>query len=477
MQTCPINLSSCPPGSILDTNPQRGQTAKVYAQVTNTGLQPGTNVRVTALFADASAGLPLLPASFWSTTFPAGSTTCGALDTSTGWHFAELANPCRVIPVVNPDVPEVVMFNWTVPMSQAEHSCMLIITESASDPLDPNIRSTNEVRTWELVPNNRQISLRNLHVIDTPPTPMGGTPRGIETMMVPNPSQSNFIELVFSSVDLPPSALLGVILPTRQDVYVQGAHVAEQKLSEAQRSRVLGINGNPDAFYRITDSREAVFRLPVPRGQTWMIAVVYDTGEMKDGMTARWSVLARQGNQIFGGNTYYIRPNVSGTGGGGGGTGGGTGGSGGTGSSGFFSIGLRAGVAIPQGTFNTFFDPGIAATADLEYHATNQFSVAGLFGYRRFSGPFSSHLNLYQFSAGPKFYLTSGSIRPFVNGGVGAFVFQSGTTKFGMHTGGGFQFRVWPKVWLEAEYQYHNVFTSGSNFQFSTVQGGARFRF
>lgn len=155
----------------------------------------------------------------------------------------------------------------------------------------------------------------------------------------------------------------------------------------------------------------------------------------------------------------------------------GTSGGGGTGGSGFFSIGGRAGVAIPHGTFNNFFDTSIAATVDLEYHATNQFSVAGLLGYRRFSGPFSSHLNLYQVSAGPKFYFTTGSTRPFVNGGVGAFVFESSTTKFGIHTGGGLQFRVWPKVWFEAEYNFHNVFTSGSNFRYSTVQGGARFRF
>lgn len=102
MQSCPINLSDCPPGTLLDASPQRGQTARVYAQVNNVGLQPASDVRVVALFADASTGLPLLPADFWTTTFPAGSTGCGALDTSTGWHFADPSNPCRVIPVVNP---------------------------------------------------------------------------------------------------------------------------------------------------------------------------------------------------------------------------------------------------------------------------------------------------------------------------------------------------------------------------------------
>jgi hypothetical protein len=149
----------------------------------------------------------------------------------------------------------------------------------------------------------------------------------------------------------------------------------------------------------------------------------------------------------------------------------------GTGGSGYFSVGGRAGVAIPHGTFNNFFDPSIAVTVDVEYHARDQFSVAGLLGYRRFSGPFSSHLNLYQVSAGPKFYLTKGSTRPFVNAGAGAFVFESGTTKFGVHTGGGLQVRAWPRTWLEVEYNFHNVFTSGSNTRYSTAQGGVRFRF
>ena len=143
----------------------------------------------------------------------------------------------------------------------------------------------------------------------------------------------------------------------------------------------------------------------------------------------------------------------------------------------FFSVGGRVGVAIPHGEVNDFFDPNIAATADLEYHATDQFSIAGLFGYRRFSSSFSGHENLYQISAGPKFYLTTDSTRPFVNGGAGAFVDDTGTVRFGLHLGGGLQFQVSPKVALEGEYQFHNVFVGGANFRFSTVQGGVRFRF
>jgi hypothetical protein len=149
------------------------------------------------------------------------------------------------------------------------------------------------------------------------------------------------------------------------------------------------------------------------------------------------------------------------------------------GSGGFFSLGLRGGVAIPHSPFNSIYDASGAFTADLEYHATNFFSVSGQFGYRRFSSgtPLVSGLNLFQFSGGPKVYLSNSAARPFINGGIGAFKFDPGSTKFGTYVGGGMQFRVWPKLWLEGEYDFHSVFTPGQNFKFSTVQGGVRIRF
>jgi len=46
--------------------------------------------------------------------------------------------------VVNPSVPETAQFTWDVPRPRRTHTCMLTIVESADDPLDPTIRSTNE---------------------------------------------------------------------------------------------------------------------------------------------------------------------------------------------------------------------------------------------------------------------------------------------------------------------------------------------
>jgi hypothetical protein len=307
VETCPIHVAACPAGTILDADPQRGQPARVYAQVNNMGLQPGTNVRVTALFADASTGLPDLPVDFWTTTFPAGSSNCGALTPGSGWQFADPANPCRVIPVVNPDLPEPVGFNWNVPAGQAGHSCMLIVSESNSDPIQPTVRATNERRISELVPNNHQISLRNLHVIDAPPGPAGGS-NGMEGMNVSNPDRElRFVDLIVSRVDLSKDAVVGFLLPTRNGVESEGVQVAKIVLSVKQQRLARELRVSSKTFYRVKASGEARIRLPVLPGKTWRLGLVYNAGRIPAGSSARFSVIARQGDRVLGGNTYIIR--------------------------------------------------------------------------------------------------------------------------------------------------------------------------
>jgi hypothetical protein len=309
VETCPIHVADCPAGTIRDADPQRGQAARVYAQVNNMGLRAATNVRVTALFADASTGLPALPADFWTTTFPAGSTTCGALTTGSGWQFADAANPCRLIPVVNPEFPETVQFDWNVPAAQAGHSCMLIIVESTADPIQASVRATNERRIAELVPNNRQITLRNLHVIDAPPAPAGGASNAVEGMDASNSDRElRYIDLIVSRVDLPKDATVGFLLPTRDGVEAEGARAETIKLTASQQRLARELKVSSRAFYRITSCCEARIRLPVPPGQTWRLGLVYDARNIPVDTSARVSVIAKQGDKVLGGNTYVIRP-------------------------------------------------------------------------------------------------------------------------------------------------------------------------
>lgn len=313
-QTCPIHLSDCPAGSIRDADPQRGQAARVYVNVSNMGLLSASNVRVTALFGNANGGLPSLPGNFWSTTFPAipalpAVPTCGALDTSTGWQFADPANPCPVIPVVNPDLPEVARFNWSVPMGQSGHSCMLVIVESLDDPIDASIRMTNETNVNTLVPNHRHVSLRNLHVIDASPAPAGGgAPRGMEPMQVGNPGdKARRIELLVSRAGLPRDAVLSLILPTREGVSVKGARLADAALLPDDLKRVRELKLDPKATYRITDPLEASFVIDMPANSNWVVGWAYQAGKLEAGTSGRWTVLERADGKVLGGNSYFLR--------------------------------------------------------------------------------------------------------------------------------------------------------------------------
>ena len=143
-----------------------------------------------------------------------------------------------------------------------------------------------------------------------------------------------------------------------------------------------------------------------------------------------------------------------------------------------FAFFVSAGVAIPHGDLNIFLDPGFSINAGLEYMITSQFSAEGTFGYHRFSSFFGGDASLYQLSGNGKFYFVdeTSSVRPFVNGGVGAYVTDSATTHFGGNIGVGILFEVTPHFGLLGSYNFH-AFTAGDGFRFSTVQGGVRFRF
>ncbi len=306
--SCPSRVGNCPAGLMIDSDPKRGQVGRVYVQVHNRGLQPTVNTRVIALWADATTGLPLLPNNFWTTTFPA-SGACGPVDSSTGWNAADPASPCRTIPSIHPDVPEIVRFDWTVPPGAAEHTCMLAIVESVEQPLDPSIRATNERQLWVLVPNHRQIGLRNLHVVDS--AAPGGTSGGMGGMGVPNPTRSKEpIELLISRAGMHKGGRVIVIMPQG----VQGP------LRESLRGWRTVPLPNGDAALRLakeykldprqayeSEAATATLRLPIPPGATWKVGLVYDSGRGPSNTASRFNLVARQGRTVLGGSTYLLR--------------------------------------------------------------------------------------------------------------------------------------------------------------------------
>ncbi len=152
-----------------------------------------------------------------------------------------------------------------------------------------------------------------------------------------------------------------------------------------------------------------------------------------------------------------------------------------------WGLSLHAGASLPHGNFANVYNVGPNAGVDLEYRLNTNFSFEAIYTYNRFSGetfeflgePFTiDAAHLHVLSLNGKVYGGTSPVRPFFNFGGGVYVFGgSGTTRGGINAGGGLQFDLTPTVALDSMYNFHNVFTSGSNLRYSTVQGGVRFRF
>ena len=129
----------------------RGVVNNVYAEIHNRGPLPATNVTVCAMYGDASLGLQPLPADFW-TNFPntAGNSYWSLLGSAT-------------IPTVKPLIPEVLNWNFQPSATQATHTCIMVVMNSADDP----IPATNKgFDAGALVTSEKRAALHNLHLVN-----------------------------------------------------------------------------------------------------------------------------------------------------------------------------------------------------------------------------------------------------------------------------------------------------------------------
>ncbi|EFL31953.1 glycosyl hydrolase [Streptomyces viridochromogenes DSM 40736] len=156
---------------------QRGRINRVYVQVHNRGAAAATNVQVRAFIADASAGLPALPADFWTNGKPFTGDP-----TATSWSPV---GPTRTIGQLKPAEPSVIAWDYNAPLSASEHSCILAVTTCAQDPL--NGAGILDVST--LVPNRKHVTLKNLQVVGV--TEGAPTPDDAFVLLLNNPAYTD----------------------------------------------------------------------------------------------------------------------------------------------------------------------------------------------------------------------------------------------------------------------------------------------
>ena len=122
----------------------------------NRGRIPATNVTVKLMYADASAGLPPLPNDFW-TAFPGDPANTAIWKPIGG---------AKVAPAVSQVRPEVLEWDWSTPVTAADHTCVLAVMECAGDPI-PQVSKVFDINA--LVRNEKHVGLKNLHVVNVPP--------------------------------------------------------------------------------------------------------------------------------------------------------------------------------------------------------------------------------------------------------------------------------------------------------------------
>jgi len=270
-------------------SPQRGKLNRVYVQVHNRGVVPASNVIVKILCADATPGLPDLPADFW-TAFPGNSALPSA------WAPIGAA---QTIASLRPERPAVLEWDWTPPISAAAHSCLLVVTCCIDDPL-----GVSSLALDSLVTQNRQVGLKNLHIIDALPSAYWDAIR-----FYPRAATD-----IFRFGALPKGWSLSLALPKEVPLSEITYTALEVKpVSAAERARISKQLGKRAALYDLkkalvaTAPREGCAITGVPVGMQGIPILVAFTAGARPGTGSVQLIQESRDQRVLGGNTFALR--------------------------------------------------------------------------------------------------------------------------------------------------------------------------
>lgn len=141
---------------LVHESPEAGNQNRVYVQVHNRGPVAASDVTVKIMTAGASAGLPDLPADFWT-----------AWPNSPGdTNWTAVGSP-QTISSLEPLRPTVLEWTWTPPVDADTHTCLLVVLDSPSDPIPP---AAKVFEVAQLVTTEKRAGLKNLHVVNLLPS-------------------------------------------------------------------------------------------------------------------------------------------------------------------------------------------------------------------------------------------------------------------------------------------------------------------
>lgn len=268
---------------LVHRNAQRGRTNRVYVQLHNRGIAAATQVTVRVVYANASAGLPPLPWGFW-TSWPNNPPAPG------GWLPI---GPAKTVAVLSPTEPVVLEWDWATPSTAADHTCLLVVMDSPSNP----IPAGNKVfDVGVLVPNEKHAGLKNLHIVDAAP----GTSPTVTLEFYPSTPGGATADIV-----IPPAAAagwsVGVVLPGGAGGTPKGG------LQAGTTPPALKATVQDGKFFKVDHpergGRLSGVRLP-PGGLKAALTFTPPSGAHPD---ASLTVVQEEGGRVVGGNTFVLR--------------------------------------------------------------------------------------------------------------------------------------------------------------------------
>lgn len=288
-------------------NPQRGKVNRAYVQVHNRGIQAATGVNVKLLYANASAGLPSLPADFW-TAFPGDSTN------TANW---KPIGTVKTIASLSPTEPVILEWDWLTPTTAADHSCLLVVIDSPANPI-PAANKGFDVNN--LVRTEKHVGLKNLHVVNAvagasswAPIEFHSTSEKVQTIKLLPSKLSGEVGLLFPKtlqISRPTAAkkakkgaeplklLEGIVVRKPSEAMLK---VLKERLGEEaakyDQTRLYAIE-NAEKGANLRDIRiaragiKALLLLPPPPAGDGSIAI---------------SIVQEEGDQTVGGSTFVLR--------------------------------------------------------------------------------------------------------------------------------------------------------------------------
>lgn len=225
---------------LVHEDAQRNRLARVYVQIHNRGLNPAVNMAVRVFYANASAGLPALPANFW-TGFPNN-----ALAASSPWQPVA---PHKVLSSVACGRGQIVGFEWPVPAGAANHTCLLAVISAENDKI-----AAGMLNVGTLVTSSKKAGLKNLSVIN-PPAAIGPQLRVIPIELWGSRESKSFHITMDAGAK---SLAQAVILPTDLGKYGEALRLKTIDVDEeAMQAAQILLKDRP-ALRKLFDIRKAI---------------------------------------------------------------------------------------------------------------------------------------------------------------------------------------------------------------------------